>query len=56
MVEELVHGLGARSSRHVMSRADLLGLEVMVHLAEGYRQRYEEKIRPPRQQIFPAFE
>ncbi|MCC6126291.1 MAG: response regulator [Pirellulales bacterium] len=54
-VEELVHGLGARSSRHVMTRADLLGLEVMVHLAEGYRRRYEEKIHPPRQQILPGF-
>jgi DNA-binding response OmpR family regulator len=56
VVEELVHGLGARSSRHVMTRADLLGLEVMVHLAEGYRQRYVEKIHPPRQQILPGFE
>jgi DNA-binding NarL/FixJ family response regulator len=54
-VEELVHGLGARSSRHVMTRADLLGLEVMVHLAEGYRQRFEEKIHPPRQQTLPGF-
>jgi DNA-binding response OmpR family regulator len=55
VVEELVHGLGARSSRHVMTRADLLGLEVMVHLAEGYRQRYEEKIHPPQQQTLPGF-
>jgi hypothetical protein len=55
VVEELVHGLGARSSRHVMTRADLLGLEVMVHLAEGYRQRFEEKIHPPRQRILPGF-
>jgi hypothetical protein len=55
-VEELVHGLGARSSRHVMTRADLLGLEVMVHLAEGYRQRYEEKIHPPLQRVLPGFE
>jgi DNA-binding NarL/FixJ family response regulator len=54
-VEELVHGLGARSSRHVMTRADLLGLEVMVHLAEGYRRRYEEKINPPQQRILPGF-
>jgi hypothetical protein len=55
VVEELVNGLGARSSRHVMTRADLLGLEIMVHLAEGYRLRYEEKIHPPRQQILPGF-
>jgi DNA-binding NarL/FixJ family response regulator len=39
VLEELVHGLGSRSARHVMSRADLLVLEVLVHLAERYRQR-----------------
>ncbi len=38
-LEELVRGLGSRSARHVMSRADLLVLEVIVHLAEGYRRR-----------------
>lgn len=36
-VEELVRGLGGRSARHVMTRADLLVLDVMIHLAEGYR-------------------
>jgi len=36
-VEELVQGLGNRSARHVMTRADLLGLEVLVQLAERYR-------------------
>jgi DNA-binding response OmpR family regulator len=56
VVEELIHGLGTRSSRHVMTRADLLGLEVMVHLAEGYRRRYEEKIHPPRQMLLSGFE
>jgi hypothetical protein len=38
-VESLVRGLGNRSSRHVMARADLLALEVMIHLAESYRAR-----------------
>ncbi|MEX0977899.1 MAG: hypothetical protein WDZ48_03555 [Pirellulales bacterium] len=38
-LEELVRGLGARSARHVMTRADLLVLEVLVHLAERYRMR-----------------
>ena len=32
VLEELVHGLGARSTRHVMTRAGLLALEVTVHL------------------------
>ncbi len=39
VVEELVRGLGSRSARHVLARADLLILEVMVHLGECYRQR-----------------
>lgn len=32
-VEKLVKGLGNRSSRHVVSRADLLAIELMTHLA-----------------------
>jgi DNA-binding response OmpR family regulator len=39
-VERLVQGLKARGSRHVLARADLLILEVMVHLAEWYQERY----------------
>lgn len=42
-VEGLVEGLHSRSTRHVMTRADLLILEVMVHLAEWYRQRYDAR-------------
>lgn len=55
VLEELVRGLGSRSTRHVMARGDLLGLEVMVHLAEGYRQRYQHRNSPPRQQALPGF-
>ena len=55
VLEELIRGMGSRSARHVMSRADLLGLEVMIHLAEGYRQRYFERLCPPRQQLLPGF-
>ncbi len=40
-VEELVRGLGSRSSRHVLARADLLALEVMIYLAECYQQAHE---------------
>jgi DNA-binding NarL/FixJ family response regulator len=39
VLEELVRGLGSRSARHVMSRADLLVLEILVHLTERYRLR-----------------
>jgi len=56
VLEELVHGLGARSTRHVMTRADLLVLEVMIHLADGYRQRYQERIHPPLQLMLPGFD
>jgi DNA-binding response OmpR family regulator len=55
VLEELVSGLGARSTRHVMTRADLLALEMMVHLAEGYRERYQERVRPPSQRVLPGF-
>lgn len=38
-LEEMVRGLGSRSARHVINRADLLILEVTLHLADGYRSR-----------------
>ncbi|QDU38040.1 hypothetical protein Mal4_23600 [Maioricimonas rarisocia] len=38
-LESLVDGLGSRSSRHVMVRADVLGTELMLHLAECYRHK-----------------
>ncbi|QDV18977.1 hypothetical protein Pan153_36380 [Gimesia panareensis] len=41
-VETIVRGLGNRSSRHVMSRADLLALEMMVHLGECYQKKLPE--------------
>lgn len=56
VLEEVVHGLGARSTRHVMTRADLLVLEVMIHLAESYRRRYQDRTLPPGQRLLPGFE
>lgn len=53
VLEELVQGLGTRSARHVMNRADLLALEVMGHLADGYRARLHEGRHPLVQQILP---
>jgi hypothetical protein len=38
-VETLVRRLGSRSARHVLARADLLALEVMMHLGECYQRR-----------------
>ncbi len=56
VLEELVHGLGTRSTRHVMTRADLLALEIMIHLAENYRDRYRKRLHPPMQLLLPGFE
>jgi len=56
VLEEIVRGLGVRSTRHVMTRADLLVMELMVYLAEGYRLRYHERVHPPQQQTLPGFE
>jgi CheY-like chemotaxis protein len=55
VLEEIVHGLGNRSARHVMNRADLLVLEVMIHLAEGYRRQYLQIARPALQLTLPGF-
>jgi hypothetical protein len=55
VLEDLIGSLGNRSARHVMTRADLLVLEVMAHLADGYRRRYHEQSRPPRQLSLPGF-
>lgn len=56
VLEELIGSLGNRSARHVMNRADLLVLEVMAHLADGYRRRYDERCHPPRQLALPGFD
>lgn len=55
VLEELIGSLGNRSARHVMTRADLLVLEIMAHLADGYRRRYHEDCRPQRQLDLPGF-
>jgi CheY-like chemotaxis protein len=56
VLEEMISGLGSRSARHVMNRADMLILEVMIHLAEQYRARYLRRVCPPRQLSLPGFE
>jgi hypothetical protein len=38
-VETLVRGLGNRSTRHVMARADLMALELLMHLGDCYQRR-----------------
>jgi DNA-binding response OmpR family regulator len=56
VLEELIRGLGTRSARHVMTRADLLVVEVLVHLAENYRRRYLDRRLPAQQLVLPGFD
>lgn len=55
VLECLIQGLGTRSARHVMTRADLLVQELLLHLADGYRHRYQERIHPAMQRLLPGF-
>jgi DNA-binding response OmpR family regulator len=55
VLEDLVRGLGSRSARHVMNRADMLVLEVMINLAQNYRERFLKRVHPPRQRMLPGF-
>jgi len=56
VLEDLIGSLGNRSARHVMNRADLLVVEVMAHLADSYRRRYDERQHPPVQRRLPGFD
>jgi DNA-binding NarL/FixJ family response regulator len=55
-LEEMVQGLGSRSTRHVVTRADLLILEIMIHLVEGYRRRYHQRTATDDQPMLSGFE
>ncbi|MGL4512414.1 MAG: hypothetical protein ACRCT8_04930 [Lacipirellulaceae bacterium] len=39
-VERLLAGLGERGARHALARADVLAMDLVVHLAERYRAGY----------------
>lgn len=56
VLENMIHGLGNRSARHVMNRADMLILEVTINLCERYQQRLFETLHPPRQQLLPGLD
>jgi DNA-binding response OmpR family regulator len=49
VLDEMIQGLGQRSARHVMNRADILILEMMVCLAEDYRTRLGQQLHPIQQ-------
>jgi hypothetical protein len=42
-VEGLIRGLGSRSSRHVMVRADILAMELMIQVGECYREKSQRR-------------
>lgn len=56
VLEGMVHGLGRRSARHVMNRADLLVLEITVHLADGYRHLAVTRCTNTEQRLLPGFD
>jgi DNA-binding NarL/FixJ family response regulator len=43
-VETMVKDLGMRSARHVMNRADMLAIEVLLSLCEGFREKVLETV------------
>lgn len=45
-VEAMVKNLGQRSARHVMNRADMLAIEVLLCLCEGLRERVLDSVCP----------
>ena len=56
---DVLRAVGPRPWRpqraHVMNRADLLILELMIHLADGYRRRYQDVESPPEQLFLEGF-
>jgi len=56
VLDEVIQGLGNRSARHVIHRADLLAVEFFLEIAEGFRRQFHEHVRPPTQQPLPGFD
>ncbi len=52
-VESMVRDLGKRSARHVMNRSDMLAIEVLLCLCEGFRQKVLDSLCP-RRDILPV--
>jgi hypothetical protein len=38
-----------------MNRADLLAIEMLLHAADSYRLRYQERLHPPVQRQLPGW-
>jgi hypothetical protein len=52
---DVVRSLGNRSARHVINRANVMALDLLVQLAEAYRRRYLDREIPPKQLSLPSF-
>ncbi len=48
VLQQMIADLGSRSARHVMNRADMLSLDVMLSLAEQYRAQSRQQVGTPR--------
>ncbi len=46
---DMISSLGSRSARHVLNRANLLIMELMISLADGYREQGQDHSLPHRQ-------
>ncbi len=53
---DMIRGLGSRSARHVLNRANLLILEMMISLADGYREQDPDNQHTSRHQMLPEIE
>jgi DNA-binding response OmpR family regulator len=56
VVRDLIRGLGSRSCRHVLNRSHLLIVELLMRLADSYRERFWEREHPATQLFLPGFE
>ncbi|QGJ71296.1 Hypothetical protein PBC10988_30000 [Planctomycetales bacterium 10988] len=55
-LQQLVKGLGSRSSRHMVARADLLAMQLLIELSEAYRSQQPQVSPPLKQGWLPGFE
>ena len=55
MLEQTLEGIGSRSARHVLNRADMLVLETLLRLATRYRHQLMGCLYPSQQQMLPGF-
>lgn len=55
VLDQVIRSLGNRSARHVMNRANLLIMDLLVKLSDGYRQKASERTLRRQQLLLPGF-